>query len=315
MEKASASAPTARCSAFFAKAKKAHGDLYDYSLSVYVKFDQPVKIICKVHGPFLQKPMIHTRGKGCPKCGHERRVAPRRLTVDHFVSRARQLHGESTYDYSQIVKVERKTRLTIICPTHGPWQSYPQTHLDGKGCARCGGKRAMLSRSMQASQQFVSKATAAHGNKYDYSRVEYQAAKAKVEIICRVHGAFFVTPANHIALKTGCPKCSEGNISAAGTAWLDHLGVPEREARIPGTNFKVDGLDPETRTVYEFFGCFWHGCPKCFKPQEINPRSKISYGELYDSTVKRSEMIKALGFRVLEKWSCASSPAAQVGVV
>ena len=34
--------------------------------------------------------------------------------------------------------------------------------------------------------------------------------------------------------------------------------------RIPDTWWTVDGYDLETNSVYEFLGCFWHGCPKCF---------------------------------------------------
>ena len=36
------------------------------------------------------------------------------------------------------------------------------------------------------------------------------------------------------------------------------------EYRVPGTTFTVDRFHPETRTIYEFHGCFWHGCPKCY---------------------------------------------------
>ena len=35
------------------------------------------------------------------------------------------------------------------------------------------------------------------------------------------------------------------------------------EYRIPHSHYTVDGYDAETNTVYEFQGCYWHGCPKC----------------------------------------------------
>lgn len=41
---------------FIEKAKKIHGDRYDYSLVDYVRANIPVKIICKVHGVFEQNP-------------------------------------------------------------------------------------------------------------------------------------------------------------------------------------------------------------------------------------------------------------------
>lgn len=46
-----------------------------------------------------------------------------------------------------------------------------------------------------------------HGDKYDYSLVEYKNSKVKVKIICSKHGEFFQTPHNHL-MGCGCPKCS-----------------------------------------------------------------------------------------------------------
>ena len=43
------------------------------------------------------------------------------------------------------------------------------------------------------------------------------------------------------------------------------------EHRIPGTHYAVDGYDPQTHTVYEFYGCFWHGCRTC-QPQRTETR-------------------------------------------
>lgn len=45
-----------------------------------------------------------------------------------------------------------------------------------------------------------------HGDKYDYSKVEYVDTKTKIEIICPVHGAFWQNPVKH-KQGQGCPKC------------------------------------------------------------------------------------------------------------
>ena len=42
---------------------------------------------------------------------------------------------------------------------------------------------------------------------------------------------------------------------------------------LPGRHYTVDGYNEETRTVYEFDGCFWHGCPSCF-PQRHEPHPR-----------------------------------------
>lgn len=47
---------------FIRKAKKAHGDKYDYSLTKYVDCKTPVTIICPHHGVFKQLPNKHISG-------------------------------------------------------------------------------------------------------------------------------------------------------------------------------------------------------------------------------------------------------------
>lgn len=54
---------------FIRKARRVHGDKYDYKNVKYVNAHTPVEIICPMHGPFLQMPYKHTNGKqGCPIC-------------------------------------------------------------------------------------------------------------------------------------------------------------------------------------------------------------------------------------------------------
>ena len=53
---------------FIKKAKKIHGDKYDYSLVKYTNNLNNIKIICPKHGVFEQKPRDHLQNKGCQKC-------------------------------------------------------------------------------------------------------------------------------------------------------------------------------------------------------------------------------------------------------
>lgn len=54
---------------FIQKARLVHGDVYDYSEVEYKNCKTDVRIICALHGIFLQKPEKHLMGRGCPKCG------------------------------------------------------------------------------------------------------------------------------------------------------------------------------------------------------------------------------------------------------
>ena len=61
----------------------------------------------------------------------------------------------------------------------------------------------------KTTEQFIKETKIIHGNKYDYSLVDYKGSKTKVKIICPIHGAFEQTPSNHLH-KThpqGCPYC------------------------------------------------------------------------------------------------------------
>ena len=57
-------------------------------------------------------------------------------------------------------------------------------------------------------EEFIQKAKLAHGDKYDYSLVDYKNVHAKIKIICPEHGEYMVTPANHIFRKVGCSECN-----------------------------------------------------------------------------------------------------------
>jgi len=56
-------------------------------------------------------------------------------------------------------------------------------------------------------EEFVSKAQLVHGDKYDYSLVDYVNAYTKIKIICPSHGVFDMRPDSHLSQKQGCPAC------------------------------------------------------------------------------------------------------------
>ncbi len=60
---------------------------------------------------------------------------------------------------------------------------------------------------MDKLNKFIKKAKNVHGDKYDYSKVEYINSQTKVCIVCPEHGEFWQTPANHIR-GNRCPMCS-----------------------------------------------------------------------------------------------------------
>src|SRR5271163_641209 len=92
---------------FIERARKVHGDRYDYSLVNYIRSTTQIKIICKQHGIFLQLPNSHLRPSHCLKCSYEKRGNKTRKSKKDFVKRARKIHGNK-YDYRSIKYIDRK---------------------------------------------------------------------------------------------------------------------------------------------------------------------------------------------------------------
>jgi hypothetical protein len=55
-------------------------------------------------------------------------------------------------------------------------------------------------------EEFIKKAREVHGDKYDYSKVEYVGSESKVCIVCPEHGEFWQAPHTHLR-GGGCPIC------------------------------------------------------------------------------------------------------------
>lgn len=121
---------------FIKRAKKVHGDKYDYSKVWYKGSDVKVCIICPEHGEFWQTPHNHLNGRGCKKCGIEKRTKERSLTTEEFIKRATIKHN-GKYDYSKVEYVNWFTPVCIICPEHGEFWQRAGDHLNGHGCDKC----------------------------------------------------------------------------------------------------------------------------------------------------------------------------------
>lgn len=119
-------------SEFIERAIKVHGKKYDYSEVVYKGYSKKIRVICPIHGVFIQTVSNHLRGYGCPKCSHRNTL----YTIDEFIEMARKIHG-GKYDYSKVVYLGNKIKICIICPIHGEFWQTPSSHLKGCGCPSC----------------------------------------------------------------------------------------------------------------------------------------------------------------------------------
>ncbi len=122
-----------------------------------------------------------------------------RKTTEQFIADSVATHGDR-YDYSRAEYKTNRTKVEIICKDHGPFWQAPLNHMHGAGCPECSGCRRTTV------EDFIKRAKAAHGDRYDYSKIEYRGVDSKVVITCPEHGDFEQIPYDHMKGR-GCAKC------------------------------------------------------------------------------------------------------------
>ena len=126
---------------FVEKARKVHGDRYDYSLVEYVNSLTKVCIVCPVHGRFWQTPGVHINQRsGCNKCGQE---VTNRKNTKFSPERLIETNREwgRNYDFSKFVYEGYDAYGTVICPEHGEFKQSYHHLCRGNGCPVCGNSR------------------------------------------------------------------------------------------------------------------------------------------------------------------------------
>ena len=65
----------------------------------------------------------------------------------------------------------------------------------------------------------------------------------------------------------------------------------------------VDGWCAKTHTAYQFHGCFFHGCPKCYGENEMNSVNGKTMAELLANTKTHTAYLRRF-VDVVEMWEC-----------
>jgi len=284
---------------FINKANVKHNFKYDYSQSIYTNAKSKIKIICHNHNNlfiFEQKANNHLNGKGCYKCN-----GGIGSNTNEWVEKANKIHNNK-YNYNESKYINKYTLIDIFCPTHGKFRQTPSVHLRGHGCPECSGNTSDINK-------FIQKSNLKHNYKYDYSESNYINCKTKLKIKCKNHGYFYLTPSKHLSGQ-GCKDCSFEKcryVSKKESQWLNHLEKTYnikiiRQYYVKELKFKVDGFCVETNTIFEFNGDFWHGNPKIFNSDDINPKKNVKYKILYEETLSKENKIKSLGYNLESIW-------------
>ena len=227
--------------------------------------------------------------------------------IDDIITVCISKYGDNI-DFSNANYKNTSSILKLRCKIHNLYFQNTAYHLvRGAGCREC--RREKIHRAADKKRlsmgDFLIRAESEHNKRYDYSLVEYKSLTDSVTIICHDHGTFNQKPREHFR-GHGCQQCASTTISDIGLNWLRSLGIEDLdiEYRI---NFEdrwyfVDGFNPKTNTVYEFYGDYWHGNPLTTDHGKINLQAGKTFAELYNRTIIRENNIKSLGYNFISIW-------------
>ena len=250
--------------------RKVHGEQYDYSHVEYIDTETKIRVKCREHGVFEVTPSNHKKGKGCPSCGRTKSSESRKKKHSQIISEFQKIHG-NRYNYSQVQYTSTHKKVKIKCGTHGEFEQSPSKHLNGQGCPECGREKMKFSQRTDLIS-LINEFKEVHGQRYDYSLVEYGGGHRKVKLKCTIHGIFEQLASNHLR-GAGCPKC--GVINSHSTSRRKTEEVVADFKSVHGNRYSYALVDyvsvkEKVKIICETHGTFeqlpnhhrnGHGCP------------------------------------------------------
>jgi len=202
------------------------------------------------------------------------------LKQEDVIDRFKLVHIDR-YDYSLVEYTGYGNKVKIICHIHGIFEQSPDSHLRGAGCPKCAGRN-------KTTEELVIEFVNVHGDRYDYSLVEYKARNEKVSIICHIHGIFEQKPYIHLQ-GCGCPKCA-GLYKTTEELIKEFNLVHKNKYNYSLVEYK--GCNEKVSIICSIHGIFeqsptshlsGRGCPKC-------PKTSFNLLEFYRHHPKGQEL-------------------------
>ena len=237
-----------------------------------------IPITCLKHGLFHQLAHAHLSGNSCIKCMHERCGIASRVGTEAFVKRSRDKFKDwFTYEKTDYTGINK--HLTVTCPEHGEYIVLPKVHLASlHGCIKCNDKVRRSAKCLELIE--IAKKT--HGDKYDYSKVNYINPYTTVEIICPTHGSFWQYLFTHC--NSTCPKCAVDNNRMSLDTFLTRA-EKVHDNKYLYDNVKYTDCNDMISITCKVHGDFMQlprshlegsGCKMCFLEQRQNQQSKTT---------------------------------------
>ncbi|AMN83755.1 hypothetical protein D5b_00333 [Faustovirus] len=271
--------------------------------------------ICTTHGNYELPASHYSRGVRCAKCAGKvgPQVRGRKLSNN--------LEASKWFDYiKNKVKLEDIPAYSISyfhfkCPAFGhEYETSAAEFTIGNRCPYCAGRRPLKGFN---TLDTVDKAIIWFNQSKNQKQIfEYtKSCKQKVWFKCPRCNLDLYMTCQHFTKGTRCKKCNNTGYSRIAIEWLmsiekkynidiRHAEKLDKEYVIPGTSYNADGYIElgNKKIIFEFHGDFWHGYKGLLRQDEINPRTKTTFGKLYEDTLRKETKLRELGYTLIVIW-------------
>lgn len=199
----------------------------------------------------------------------------------------------------------RRELIETICEDGHKWDTTYERLMAGHYCPHCNGNAKYNQTTFKIKMQ--------HTNPDIIILGQYVQSHIPLDVQCLICKHKWKPRPYNLIQGYGCPCCSRNNkFSKKALLWLRFVELMHDieiqhaqkygEFRVPGTKYRVDGYNPLTKTIYEFYGDYWHGNPQIYDPCDYNQHLNKSYNQLYQATNDREAALTQLGYNVVSIW-------------
>ena len=228
-------------SKYILKAIELHGNKYKYDLLPdEVNLKGKITVICDVHGPVEITADNHITNKsGCPICGRLRANKKLTDTVDEFIRKEKEVHGDK-YEVIRESFVATAKPVKFRCKKCGNiFVQNGSMHLAGNGCNICNHPHVKLT-----TEEFKEKLSISHPNLEVLS--EYESTNKPIKVRCKIHNYTYMTTPHRLIQGANCQKCYDDR---RGLSLKKDISKLQEEIKnIHGDRYALPNLEEEYKS-------------------------------------------------------------------
>jgi len=215
-------------------------------------------------------------------------------TIERFLIKANKIHNNK-YKYDLTNFKGMQSNIIAICPIHGEFEINCHNHCRPDGNIRCGCKKCKNDLNRKYKENKFLEFCYNNYPQFDYSKINYINETTKVEIICKIHGSFFVTP---YLFRQGvnCKFCKQRNWTYTINEFIECANKKHKNKYDYSLITDIKSIKHKQKIICPIHGIFeqslfnhlqGQGCPYCnhkSKPWEENDvKNKIIeiYGDVF----------------------------------